>query len=354
MVAQHFLREGRDARRRRVTLTFVVLVCALILAVIISGTMGQYPISAADVLRAIGAKIGVWEPPADDMAVTTLWTIRFPRIVLGILVGAGLAVAGTVMQAVFSNPLAEPSVIGVSSGSAVGASLAIVFFPSALGGFAVPIAAFASGLVASFTVYALSRCNGKAQVLTLVLTGIAVTAVCTAFTSIATYIAPTTARDQIVFWQMGSLAGATWTQVGTVGIVVVCGSLWALAIARSLDTLALGENAAGHLGVNVQGVRICAITLSALLTAASVSYAGVIAFVGLVVPHVLRLVLGPLNRYLIPAVILGGALLIAVADVVARNLIAFADLPIGIFTSLVGGPTFFVLLRTRMRKGGVA
>ncbi|MGV9184079.1 FecCD family ABC transporter permease [Arcanobacterium canis] len=341
-------------RRRRVTFTYATLITFLTCAVIISASTGQFAIAPMDVLRSLGVTLSLSEPPSDPLALTTLWTIRFPRIALGVLVGAALAVAGTIMQAVFSNPLAEPSVIGVSSGAAVGASAAIVFFPSALAGFAVPLSAFACGLIASFVVYTLARSNGRANVLNLVLTGIAVTAVCTALTSIATYIAPTTARDQIVFWQMGSLSGATWKQVCVVGIIVVIGAVVSFFIAGQLDTLALGESAAGHLGIHVQRLRIIAIVVAALLTAAAVSYAGVIAFVGLVVPHILRLVLGPLNRYLVPAVFLGGAVLITVSDLVARNLIPFADLPIGIFTSLLGGPTFFVLLRSRMRRGGMA
>lgn len=333
---------------------FLALAGALAATVVASAAVGQLGVSLMDVVRAVGSPLGLCDPPADLAVSSTLWTVRFPRIALGVLVGAALAVAGTVMQAVFSNPLAEPGIVGVSAGAAVGASAAIVFIPAALGGFAVPLAAFLTGLLAAFLVYALSRFAGRAEALTLVLTGIAVTAVCTAATSAAMYVAPTTARDQIVFWQMGSFSGANWTQVKMVGAVVVCASLWASAIAGKLDTLALGDRAAGHVGVNVQLVRMSAIALASLLTGAAVSYAGVIGFVGLVVPHALRLLFGPLNRSLIPASMLGGALLIALADIAARTLIPFADLPIGIFTALVGGPTFFILLRLRLRRGGRA
>jgi iron complex transport system permease protein len=326
-----------------------VLVVLLIVAIFTSAALGQYNVSFSDVARAIGAKLSLSASPSDAVVMSTLWSIRFPRIALGLLVGAALAVAGAVMQAVFSNPLAEPGIVGVSSGASVGASLAMVYAPAALGGYSVPLAAFASGLAAAATVYMLSRSGGKAEVLTLVLTGIAVTAVCSALTSIATYVAPTTARDQIVFWQMGSLNGAMWSHVGNVAVVVVVSLLRIVWLAPRLDMLALGEQAAGHVGVNVQAVRLWAIALAALLTAAAVSYAGVIAFVGLIVPHILRLIMGPLNRYLIPAAMLGGALLLTVADIAARNLIPYADLPIGIFTALVGGPTFFILLRSNLR-----
>lgn len=340
--------QGFARRRMRILVTFTVLIVTLLAGGMASALLGQYEVSVGDVIRSTFAPLGLSEYPEDPLAFSTLWNIRFPRIVLGLLVGAALAVAGAVMQAVFSNPLAEPGIIGVSSGASVGAALAMVFFPHALMGFGVPAAAFASGLVTAAAVYTLARSQGKADVVTLVLTGIAVNAVCTALASIATYIAPTTARDHIVFWQMGSLNGTLWTQVGTVAVVVIFGIAWALALARQLDTLSLGERAASHVGVNVQGLRLAAITLSTLLTAAAVSYAGVIAFVGLIVPHVMRLALGPLNRILIPGAMMAGALLVTVSDLAARTIIPFADLPIGIFTALVGGPTFFVLLRARL------
>lgn len=346
-------RQGRGfgQRRVRILVTFTVLIVALAGAGLASALLGQFAITTGDVVRSTLAPLGWTDYPEDPLAFSTLWTIRFPRIVLGLLVGAALAVAGAVMQAVFSNPLAEPGIIGVSSGASVGAALAMVFFPHALAGFAVPAAAFLSGLVAAAIVYTLSRSRGKADVVTLVLTGIAVTAVCGALASIATYIAPTTARDHIVFWQMGSLNGTVWPQVFTVSVVVAAGMVWALVIAKRLDTLSLGERAAGHVGVNVQALRLSAIALSTLLTAAAVSYAGVIAFVGLIVPHVMRLALGPLNRILIPGSMLAGALLVTVSDLAARTLVPFADLPIGIFTALVGGPTFFILLRARIQGG---
>lgn len=342
---------GFARRRLRILVTFAVVTVALVVGGLSSALLGQYAISVGDVLRSIFAPLGWTSYPEDPLAFSTLWNIRFPRIVLGVLVGAALAVAGAVMQAVFSNPLAEPGIIGVSSGASVGAALAMVFFPHALMGFGVPAAAFASGLVTASVVYTLSRSQGKADVVTLVLTGIAVTAVCTALASIATYIAPTTARDHIVFWQMGSLNGTLWSQVGTVSVVVVAGIIWALMMARQLDTLSLGERAASHVGVNVQALRLAAITLSTLLTAAAVAYAGVIAFVGLIVPHVMRLALGPLNRILIPGAMMAGALLVTISDLAARTLIPFADLPIGIFTALVGGPVFFILLRARLWGG---
>ncbi|OEU36383.1 FecCD family ABC transporter permease [Cutibacterium acnes] len=343
-LSQPVVQRSGIERRTRVrvisTICLVIIVCGLVL---LSAMVGQYRVEAADVIKIVFGRSAT-----DAMAESVLWQIRFPRIVLGLLVGASLAVAGAVMQALFSNPLAEPGVIGVSSGAAVGASIMIVVAPNFLSGFGVPAAAFVSGLLAASSVYIMARSGRRAESTTLVLTGIAVTAVCSAITSISTYVAPTTARDQIVFWQMGSLSGTTWSHVATVGTVASVGVVWAILIAGKLDTLALGERAAGHLGVNVNRLRLSSIALTALLTSAAVAYAGVITFVGLIVPHVLRLLIGPANKWLIPSALLGGCLLVTLSDIAARTVVPYADLPIGIFTAIVGGPTFFILLRRGM------
>lgn len=266
-LSQPVVQRSGIERRTRVrvisTICLVIIVCGLVL---LSAMVGQYRVEAADVIKIVFGRSAT-----DAMAESVLWQIRFPRIVLGLLVGASLAVAGAVMQALFSNPLAEPGVIGVSSGAAVGASIMIVVAPNFLSGFGVPAAAFVSGLLAASSVYIMARSGRRAESTTLVLTGIAVTAVCSAITSISTYVAPTTARDQIVFWQMGSLSGTTWSHVATVGTVASVGIVWAILIAGKLDTLALGERAAGHLGVNVNRLRLSSIALTALLTSAAVA-----------------------------------------------------------------------------------
>jgi iron complex transport system permease protein len=194
--------------------------------------------------------------------------------------------------------------------------------------------------------------NGEVRVLTLILTGIAVNAVAGAAISFLVFLAPTTSREQIIFWQMGSLNGSQWSQVGIVVIPVVLCLVASCAIAGRTDVLSLGEKAAGHAGVNVPLMRFAIIGLSTALAALAVSFAGIIGFVGLIVPHILRQVVGASNRWLVPLSAVGGALLLVLADLAARTLIAFADLPIGIFTALVGGPTFFVLLRRMLKRGG--
>jgi len=226
---------------------------------------------------------------------------------------------------------------------------------SFLGQFTVAAAAFGTGLIATLLVYGLSRSGGRTEVVTLVLTGIAVNAVSGAGLAFCTFFGSQTARDQIVFWQLGSLNGTRWTFVATVAPFAALGLLGSAGLARRLDLLALGDRAARHLGVNVERLRLIAIVLVALMTAAAVAFSGVIGFVGLVVPHLIRMTVGPGHRLLVVASILGGAVLLATADLVARNAVAYADLPIGMLTALVGGPFFFWLLRrTRSRAGGWA
>lgn len=206
----------------------------------------------------------------------------------------------------------------------------------------------------TWLVYQLSRLGGKVRVVNLILVGIAVNAIAGAVISFFIFFAPTTSREQIIFWQMGTLSGAKWEHVGVVGVVGVIvsfGLLCAWLLVKQLDLLALGDKAATHVGVDVSTLRTLSIVLATLLTAGAVSYAGLIGFVGLVIPHIVRTVAGPSNAVLIPASALGGALLIAWADIGSRTIIPFADLPIGIFTALVGGPTFFILLRRMKKKG---
>ena len=335
------------ARRGRVRVaTTVALLVALLLTVVGSIVVGQYQVPVGSLLHILGQG-----PVSGDIANSVVWNIRLPRVIAGLAVGAALAVAGTLMQAVFANPLAEPSVIGVTSGAGVGAALAIVFSWSFLGTTTVAFAAFVTALIATVLVYSLAKGQGRVRVVNLILTGIAVNAVCGAIISLLIYLAPTAAREHIIFWQMGSLNGTQWKHVVVVVPLTCIGLAAAGWLARRVDVLALGDQAAGHVGLNVGRVRAATIITATILTAAAVSYAGLIGFVGLIVPHLLRTVLGPANRVLIPLSALAGAVLIELSDVVARTVIAFADLPIGIFTALVGGPTFFYLLRRMMRKG---
>ncbi|WP_029150742.1 FecCD family ABC transporter permease [Microbacterium indicum] len=346
--------------------TFAILAAALVVLLIVSAGTGQLAIPPLEVVGSLVAKwndavagsglgaLTLPQPPmpAHPQGDATLWAVRFPRIITAALVGAGLAVAGAVMQGVFGNPLAEPAVVGVSSGASIGACLVIVFDLTFLGGLTALALAFVTGIATTLFVYLGARSRGKTEVVTIVLTGVAVNALGGAVVSLLVFLGDTQQREQIVFWQMGSFNGSRWDDVAVTASFILAGVAACLLLSRRLDLLALGERQARHLGVDVERLRVVAIALVALLTAVGVATSGIIAFVGLVVPHVFRMILGPGHRALLPASALGGAVLLTGADLAARTLIPYAELPIGMLTALVGGPFFFVLLRRQRRSAG--
>lgn len=344
-------------RWKGATALFVALLVALVAAIVASAVAGAMQITPGEVLGSVMHRLGlnVGPLPAHPNGDTTLWSVRFPRIALAVLVGAALAVGGALMQGIFGNPLAEPGVIGVASGASMAASIGIVFSLGFAGSWTTPVLAFVGGLVTTLAIYLLSRNGGRTEVVTLVLTGIAINAMTQAGMAFLMFLGDNQAREEIVFWTLGSLNGTRWPEVAVVAPMVAVGLLVAFGLGRQLDLLALGDRAARHVGVDVERLRVVSIVLVALLTAAAVSFAGTIAFVGLVVPHLVRLVTGPSHRVLLPASALGGALLLVVADLWARTAIDSVDLPIGMLTSLVGGPIFFWLIRrTRKQSGGWA
>jgi iron complex transport system permease protein len=354
-------------RRGRTTVVVTALSLGLAALAVVSAGVGQLPVPVDEIVGSIAghvnsalASVGldalrlpVIAVPQHPHADATLWIIRFPRIAMAVVVGAALATAGVVMQGVFRNPLAEPGIVGVSSGAAVGASAVIVFGAGSLSPLAAPAFAFAGGLAATLLVYFSARAEGRTEVVTLVLTGIAVNAVAGAGIAFLTFAGTTQQREQIVFWQLGSLNGSRWQDVAIVLPIAAVGIAGAALLSHRLDLLALGERQARHLGVDVERTRIVGIVIVAVLTAAAVAMCGIIAFVGLVIPHLMRMVLGPGHRALIPASALGGSVLLLAADLGARTAVPYAELPIGMLTAIVGGPFFFWLLRrTRVRSGG--
>lgn len=331
------------------------LVVALLVLVPVAAGLGAYPIPTGDVLSSVQHRLGLGGGALERVPESVLWNVRFPRIVLALLVGASLGCAGALMQGVFGNPLAEPGVIGVSSGAAVGAVAVIAFGLDFLGAWTVSAVAFVSGLAAVLLVYAMSRSGGRTEVVTLILTGIALNAFAGALIGLFLFFADTAAVNQITFWQLGSLSQATWPKVLAILPCAVLGLAVAPLHAGRLDLLALGERPARHLGVDVERLRVVLVLVIALLTAAAVSVSGIIGFVGLVVPHLLRMAAGPGHRFLIPASALLGALVLLAADLTARTVAAPAELPLGVLTALLGSPFFFWLLRrTRRRQGGWA
>jgi iron complex transport system permease protein len=357
----------RRDRRAVAIATFVAMGAALVVLTVVSAGTGQLSIPPAEVLGSFArawngfvSSFGAgWMSVPSGAAMThvngeaTLWLVRLPRLFMAVLVGASLATAGAVMQGVFRNPLAEPGVIGISSGAAVGASAVIVFGLSFAGPLTLPLFAFLGGLAATIVVYTSARADGRTEVVTLVLTGIAVNAIGGAAIALFTYLGSTQEREQIVFWQLGSLNGTRWQDVTIVVPLVAVGVAVCLLLSADLDLLALGERQAEHLGVRVERLRVVAIVVIALLTGAAVAFCGIIGFVGLVVPHLMRMLLDPGHRLLLPASALGGAVLLVAADLVARTVVPNSELPIGMITALIGGPFFFWLLRrTRRRSGG--
>jgi iron complex transport system permease protein len=349
---------GTAPRVRRVGRGAVlpVLAALLVVAVLLNLGVGAVripPLTVLDILAdRIGLDLGAGFTAQQEAVVVA---IRSPRVLMCALIGAVLAVSGAALQGVFRNPLADPGIIGVSSGAAVGAVGAIVLGIGGtwLGIGATPVAAFVGGLLAALAVYAMSRHGGRTEVVTMVLTGVAVSAICGAFVGLLTFLADDAQLRTIVFWSLGSMGGATWGAVGAAVPMLVTSVVLLPFFGRALNALVLGEREARHVGVDTERVRLAVVALAALGTGASVSIAGIVGFVGLVTPHLLRLVAGPDHRLLLPASALGGAVLLLVADLVARTVVVPAELPLGVVTALAGGPFFLVLLlRTRRTHGG--
>ncbi|BBL53587.1 heme ABC transporter permease [Bartonella quintana] len=277
--------------------------------------------------------------------------IRLPRIILGVLVGAALAVSGVLMQGLFRNPLADPGIIGVSAGASLGAILAIVVgiaFPSSLAPFLEPykviIGAFFGGLLSTLILYAIATRHSCTSIATMLLAGIALGALSGAVVGILIFIANDQQLRDITFWNLGSLAGATWLKVWLVFPFICVGLIFSPFLSRALNALALGEAVAGHIGFYIQRVKNIAIFLVALMCGSAVAVSGGIGFIGIVVPHILRQLIGPDHRYLIPCSALLGATLLIFADTFARLIVAPAELPIGIVTALFGAPFFLWIL----------
>ncbi len=336
----------RRARRRR-RWQFVALLLALGIAGIAAVAIGPMRIAPSEILAlAIGQGAGI-----DSATRTVIEQIRLPRMAMAALIGAALAVSGAAMQGLFRNPLADPGLIGISAGAACGAVGVIVLghhlLPS-LPPWATPyllsLAAFAGCLVATLLMLRLSMHDGHPVVATMLLAGVAINALASAATAFVIFLANDQQVRDVTFWLMGSLGAAQWPKVGIVAPVVLVGLALMPTVSRSLNALLLGESEAGHLGFNVARTKWTVILLSTVMVGVSVAFAGVIGFVGLIVPHAIRLVAGPDHRFLLPASALLGATLLVVADIFARCVVAPAELPIGILTAIIGAPFFLWLL----------
>jgi iron complex transport system permease protein len=344
-------REGD--RRQRARAAIVILAAMLGCAFLFSLASGSSDASAIAVLMQLLGMGGEGAMSARDQII--VMDIRLPRAVLGVLIGAALAVSGAVMQGLFRNPLADPGLVGVSAGAGLGAISVIVLggtvlapLTALLGIYSLPLAAFIGGLATTLVLYRVATRRGQTSVATMLLAGIALGAMAGALSGLLVYIADDRQLRDLTFWSLGSLAGATWLKIAAAGPIIAVALIAAPFLARGLNALSLGEATANHLGIPVQRVKSVAIATVAGAVGASVAVSGGIGFVGIVVPHLLRLVIGPDNRYLLPASALLGASLLLLADSVSRTIVAPAELPIGIVTAAVGAPFFlWILLRKR-------
>jgi cobalamin transport system permease protein len=341
--------------RGRPAAAFALLASLLAVSALLALAFGAVWISPWDTLRLIGWKLHLTGPPAGVPVTDSviLFQLRLPRVLLAMVVGAALATAGAVFQSLFRNPMADPAIIGVSSGAALGAILVIVAGAGeALGAMGIPAAAFAGALVTGFLVYRLARVGPAVQVPTLLLAGIAVAAVISAAISLIMTFSGQEIRS-IYFWLLGGLGARGWDSLSAASVLIVVGLLAAMAMVGDLNLSSLGEERASQLGLEAERFKRLTLAIGALLAAAAVSVSGLIGFVGLMTPHILRLLMGSDHRRLIPGSILAGATFLVLADLVARTAVSPEEIPVGAVTAVLGGPFFLFLLRRDRRTGGV-
>jgi len=322
----------------------------MLLILAISIRFGAIDFSVSDILAAFNSLLpGRPEASLDQRIFLEL---RLPRAILCMLVGASLGVGGTLMQALFRNPIVEPGLVGTSSGAAFGSAIFFVIggvlnIGSSL--YSLPIAACLGGIISTYMVFMLarSRDDGRASIVMLLLTGLAVNALFMSAIGFLSYIARDPQARSITFWSLGTLSGASWTAVQVVAVSTVGGTALAMTYAKQLNALMIGEEEAMYLGVNVNRLKWIILSINVVIVAVATAFTGVISFVGLIVPHILRMLRGADNRFLILGSALMGAALLSVADLIARLALRPAELPIGIVTSVVGVPVFLYLLRRR-------
>lgn len=326
---------------------FAVPAALCLVAALASLATGPMDIPLSRIWGALGLPGGTAPGEAE---ASTILQIRLPRLVLALLIGAALAQAGAAMQGIFRNPLADPGLVGISSGAAL-AAVAVIVAGHAAGLFGVvsprfvlPVASFAGGALATWLVLRVAMVDGHTRVGTLLLSGLALNAIAGAGIGFFSHVASDSALRSVTFWMFGSLGRAGWPEIAVAAPLLGIALVLIPREARALNALLLGEAEAGHLGIDVERLKRRLTALVVLAAGSAVALAGIVAFVGLIVPHLVRLVAGPDHRIVLPASALAGALLLVVADTAARVLLAPTELPIGILTALVGGPFFFLLL----------
>lgn len=344
------------ARRRRSLVVGMALLATTALGAVLALGIGAVGVPVGSVLAVLGDHLGIGVPGASAIHSQIVWDLRLPRIIGAVAVGAGLAVCGAVLQCLTRNDLADPYLLGVSNGATVGAVTVIVLGVSVVGlagDAAVGLAAFAGAFAAVFLVLVLATDRaGRLPPTRTVLAGVAVGQIAAAFTSfVILALGDRGAARGVLEWTLGSLAGFRWRSALIVAVIAVAAAAYFTSRARQLDAFAFGETSARALGVAVERTRWLLITATALVTACLVAYAGAIGFVGLVVPHVVRILCGPKHAVLLPLSALGGGLLMLVADTAARAVVPGQEIPVGVVTALMGAPVFAALLRRQSRAG---
>jgi iron complex transport system permease protein len=337
-------------------LLLFALSCMLCVVILLAVSFGSVPIPIGTIMQILlnGTGLFHFARQWDTTAEVIVLQVRMPVVIGAALVGCALAVAGVLFQGMLRNPLADPFLIGSSSGAALGAAITFVLpFGVVYGSFfpLTPLVAFVGAMLTVLLVYALARVGGQTPVVTLLLAGVVINAVLVAFQTLILTLSPNAQFGiQALFnWLSGGITVTNWSPIVVVGIIILVGMIFALLLSTVLDAFGLGEESAAHLGLHVERYKLVIIIVGSLLTAAAVSISGLIGFVGLVTPHVMRLILGPSHRLLLPASALGGAIFLVLADLLARVVIAPAVLPVGVFTALVGAPFFLFLLRNNKR-----
>lgn len=338
--------KGRRADHLWLLLLFVLMIGTTAASI----RYGAIDFSARDMAAAVSGKLAGSNDLTLDQRIFI--QLRVPRAILCLLVGACLGVGGTLMQALFRNPIVEPGLVGTSSGAAFGAALFYVFgalLKVNFGSWTLPLAACAGGVASTYIVFALAHTKheGRSSILRLLLTGLAINALFMSGIGFLSYVARDPQARSIIYWNLGTLSGADWNAVLVVGAATVLGLVPAIANAKPLNALMIGEEEAVALGVNVGRLKWTVLTINVMMVAVATAFTGVISFVGLIVPHILRILRGPDNRFLILGSALLGGTLLSVADLIARVSLRPAELPIGIVTAVVGVPVFVSLLRTR-------
>lgn len=336
-----------DSETRRRAFTLLGLTAALLVALLAGVALGAVPVSPGEVLGALGR---AFSGGGTSLADAVILDLRLPRVLLAALVGASLALAGVLYQALFKNPLADPYILGVSSSAGLGATLAISAFGSSYlaRAFGVPVGAFAGAALTMLLVVRLASRRGRLDPTSLLLAGIAISYTLSAITSFV-LVVDRQSMTSVVFWMMGGLGNRSWEHVLVLAVMFAVGLVVPALFHRELDLMLLGDERAGQLGVAVERVKLLALASASLVVAGAVAVSGLIGFVGLMTPHMVRLAVGPRHRLLLPASLLAGAIVLVVADLLARVVLAPVEIPVGIVTALAGGPFFLWLLLRKER-----